>query len=263
MGKIKQIYEKHYRETWLKIQRERQAELEQREAKLDIERAFFKAKQKQREIEERYNHNHDSKGRFASKNSSTGIDSDDKNVYNDNKGHHIPITTESISSVAKPDIFSDDELNVRVQNMCKDLLNESSDDPPFTERAYSVTLKELQGNAKNISKAKGGDGEGTVIIPSLDEPYISIHNHPSGETFSGKDVREFLLNRNMKAFIVIGNNGEMVTMVKGADSDTANALPKVFAFISGSSEYKSETELWKGLSVYGIEYKEYARSENN
>ena len=54
MGRTKQIYEQHYRQTWLKIQRERQTVLEQREAKLDMERMLFKAKQRQFELEVRY-----------------------------------------------------------------------------------------------------------------------------------------------------------------------------------------------------------------
>lgn len=178
-------------------------------------------------------------------------------MYNDSKGEHISITAESINSVGKPDIFSDDELNERVQNMCKDLLSESSDDPPFTERAYSISLKELQGKAENISKAKGDDSDGTVNIPSLNEPYISIHNHPSGGTFSGKDVKNFLLDGKEKAMIVVGNNGAVYLMVKGSTADTTSASPVVNAYIKGMVRVKSDNDFWKELGKYGIEYREY------
>lgn len=77
MGRIRRIYEKHYWETWLKIQGEKQKEFEQRAVKLDMEWILFKAKQRQAELEKRYNHNHDSKGRFASKNSLTTADKRD------------------------------------------------------------------------------------------------------------------------------------------------------------------------------------------
>ena len=79
MGGIRRIYEQHYWQTWLKIQRERQTLLEQRAVKLDIEQAFFKAKHKQCELEERYNHNHDPRtGRFVSNNSLTESGNSDK-----------------------------------------------------------------------------------------------------------------------------------------------------------------------------------------
>ena len=78
MGGIRRIYEQHYWQTWLKIQRERQTVLEQRAIRLDIEWAFFKAKQRQAELEERYNHNHDPRtGRFVSNNSLTGNNKSD------------------------------------------------------------------------------------------------------------------------------------------------------------------------------------------
>lgn len=67
MGEIRRIYEQHYRETWLKIQRERQAELEQREAQLDMMQVLYEAKKRQAELEElRYRPDQKRiKGKFA------------------------------------------------------------------------------------------------------------------------------------------------------------------------------------------------------
>lgn len=216
------------------------------------------AKRKQAEYELRYNHNHDPhNGRFTSGSSGKAVDKNAGKMYHDSGDEHIPITAESIDKVAKPDIFADDELNVRVQELCKSLLTEAVDDPPFTERAYSVSLADLQNGAKNVQKVKGGDGHGTVTAKPLDEPYLSIHNHPSGGTLSTKDVKEFMLNGREKVAIVVGNGGQLYVMGKSPLADTASATPLVYAYSSGEIKAASDNEFWKGLNVYGIEYKEY------
>lgn len=187
------------------------------------------AKRKQAEYELRYNHNHDPKnGRFTSGSSGKAVDKNAGKMYHDSGDDYIPITAESIDRVAKPDIFADDELNVRVQELCKSLLTEAADDPHFTERAYSVSLADLQNGAKNIQKVKGGEGEGTVTPKSLDEPYLSIHNHPSGGTISTHDGIAFCLDRHAEIMIVTGNNGNVYALIKTPGTDTTSALPKIF-----------------------------------
>lgn len=225
-----------------------------------LEMRFFveEARRKQAEYEERYNHNHDPEsGRFTSADSGMAVDKKAEKMYHDSGDEHIPITAESIDRVAKPDIFADDELNVKVQGLCKSLLAEAVDDPPFTERAYSVSLADLQNGAKDIQKVKGGDGEGTVTAKSLDGPYLSIHNHPSGGTLSTLDVKNFMLDGREKAVIVVGNGGQLYVMGKSPMADTASVTPLVYAYASGKIKAASDSDFWKGLNVYGIEYKEY------
>ena len=43
---------------------------------------------------------------------------------------------------------------------------------------------------------------------------IYIHNHPSGNTFTLKDVRHFLLRDNMKVLTAVGNNGIVYLLQK-------------------------------------------------
>ena len=54
-----------------------------------------------------------------------------------------------------------------------------------------ISLASLQSGKDDIKRAKGEDGVGTVAIATLDEPYISIHDHPSRGTFSARDVHRF------------------------------------------------------------------------
>lgn len=180
-------------------------------------------------------------------------------MYNDSSEEHITITEETINAVPKSDIFEDDEMNQRVHDMCKALLTECIDDPPFTERAYSIALSDLRNGEAEPVKTKGEDGEGTVNIPSLDEPYISIHNHPSGETFSTIDIERFFNNKNAVIVVVVGNNGNVYTMSKdGSKANTTSAYPYLKAYSMGYIKAESDADFYKGLMKYGIEYKEYA-----
>lgn len=209
------------------------------------------AKRKQAEYELRYNHNHDPKnGRFTSGSSGKAVDKNAGKMYHDSGDEHIPITAESIDRVAKPDIFADDELNVRVQELCKSLLAEAVDDPPFTETAYFVSLADLQNGAKDIQKVKGGDGEGTVTPKSLDEPYLSIHNHPSGGMFSERDVRRFCSNSYEKIMIVIGNNGRMYALEKEPNFNWIRCQID----IADMSESEIQNKIKEGAGDFGFKY---------
>lgn len=224
---------------------------------LDI--GYFKRRQQL--IELRFNPYHDpSNGRFCSGgggNSGKAIDKSAENSYNDSGEDAISITKASINAVKKPEIFDDDEMNKNVQVLCQRLLTETANDPPNTERAYSISLENLKGDIENVVRSKGADGEGAVQIKSLNEPYLSIHNHPSGKTMSLKDVREFLFDYRVKCIVVVGNNGNVYFLKKAPNADTSSALPKVQAYIKGRITAKSDNEFMKGLSEYGIDYKEY------
>ena len=226
-------------------------------------RAFIDAAEAQQWIDEhedeeyRYNHNHDSKGRFARRTSSRSIDNNKQRCYNDSKEGHIPITSENINNIAKLIIFDDDELNKNVQSLCRELLTDSLYDPPLTERALSITIDNLKNDIRKAVKSKGEDGEGTVNIKVLESQYISIHNHPSGGTFSPKDVYEFMLTGKETAIVVVGNNGKVYSMAKTSKADTTSALPVVCAYKNGKIKALSDNEFWKGMNAYGIEYREY------
>lgn len=51
--------------------------------------------------------------------------------------------------------------------------------------------------------------ESTVEMMKLDGDYISIHNHPSGKTFSLRDFDAFSRDNKLKIMMVLGNNGNI------------------------------------------------------
>jgi len=58
-----------------------------------------------------------------------------------------------------------------------------------------------------------------VMVPDSDAPYVMIHNHPDGQTFSHTDIMNFILRANLKTMTVIGNTGKVFVLQKGNDYD--------------------------------------------
>ena len=86
---------------------------------------------------------------------------------------------------------------------------------------------------------------------SFDEPYISIHNHPSGETFSGRDIDKFAYDKNHSAMCVVGNNGKLFILRKTEKFNWVEFGLKTIDF-QDSADY-AQTVL-KGADNYGLEY---------
>ena len=212
--------------------------------------AYFDIMEKQRELEERYNHNHDSKGRFTFSSGGGNVDKKRTDAYNDSGGNFIKITDKAIKSVGKPDIFADDKCNERVREMCREVLREAQKYPLNTETSDSVALKDIvSGNIRN-NRIRGKDGEGMVDIAVLNEAYLSIHNHPSGDMFSERDIRRFNIHSTEKIMIAIGNNGKMYTLQK---TPSANWI-KFQVDIADMSEKEIQNLVKERAADYGFEY---------
>ena len=115
-----------------------------------------------------------------------------------------------------------------------------------TEETVSIKLSSLESE-----KQKGELGEGAVKVISFDEPFVSIHNHPSGETFSGRDIDKFAYDDNHVAMCVIGNNGKMYVLQKKPDYGWTK-----FAMESFDIQYKADyaEKVLNGAENYGFEY---------
>ncbi len=210
----------------------------------------------QRELEERYNHNHDSKGRFARTNSSSGIDSGASEVYNDSNDTPIPVSDEAIRSVPKPDIFADDKCNERVQALCRDLLKDVQGDSENSERSYSITLSDIRTGKLDSGKNEdiGEKGTGTVSGVKLDESYMSIHNHPSGKTISARDVHIFCGHPKEKIMVVIGNNGKLYALEKA--HTYADKWVNLQVAIDGLNDDNVKEIVFERAEEYGLKYYE-------
>lgn len=185
-------------------------------------------------------------GRKSGKNIDKSGKSDKMN-YEDSSSKRIRITQKAIDSVPDVTAFSSDELNQLVTDKCREILADLKSDAVGTEETVSIKISSLESE-----KRKGGQGDGVVKGISFDEPYVAIHNHPSGKTISQKDVRKYIKDDSCVGLVVVGNQGTVYTMTKSQDYNVINAL---VYFLSNRGKV-NDRALWEGLKEYGIRYEE-------
>ena len=167
-------------------------------------------------------------------------------IMKDSSDNLIKITQENIEAVPECTVFSSKELNQKVTEKCKEILSDLENDEIGTEETVSIKLSSLKSK-----KLKGEPGEGAVKVICFDEPFVSIHNHPSGETFSGRDIDKFAYDNNHSAMCVVGNNGKMYVLQKKPDYNWIS-----FAMKSVDIQYKEDyaEKVLNGAENYGFEY---------
>lgn len=120
-------------------------------------------------------------------------------------------------------------------------------------------------NGNMIKTVEGEHGKGNIKLPKLNLPYITIHNHPSGEIHSHTDIENLLFNDNQILSSVVGNDGKVYLFKKSDSFDGFacydayynNALPKFEKAIAQKnlkSYFKVMDELIKECEEYGIEF---------
>ena len=170
----------------------------------------------------------------------------------DSEDYWHPITQRSIQSVPSVTAFSP-EVNSSVAKNCRELLSSLIDDALGTEGTLSIRLDTMQ----PTKICKGAQGEGGVKPIRLDVPYISIHNHPSDETFSTKDLRLLYSSEECRALVVIGNSGENVFVIQKTESFDGDSLFDYIADkVEGNITFDSQSDFLKGAEKYGIKYYE-------
>ncbi|MCM1316165.1 MAG: hypothetical protein NC244_12435 [Alistipes senegalensis] len=85
-----------------------------------------------------------------------------------------------------------------------------------------------------------------VAFPRYTEPYIGLHNHLSGETFSPKDIIGLAVLDNMYALTAVGNNGKVYFISK----TTSFSKDKFLQYIA---QYLNNTELFKGKKYHEMD----------
>ncbi len=126
-----------------------------------------------------------------------------------------PITEEAIQRVplVQPVGWSIEQAE-RLQAAHRDLLRAVKGKPVGTEAGAVYTT-----DMRLIERRIGADSEQTISLPRCEDPYISIHNHPSGEIFSVRDLDSFFYNTDMTGMTVVGNLGNVYAVLKSAKYD--------------------------------------------
>ena len=124
-----------------------------------------------------------------------------------------PVTMQSISKIRPVEsrlLSAADQK--RLANIHKKLLMTVSRAPLGTEygECYNLNMERL------TPQPKAGEKLGRVRLPDFPEPYIAVHNHPNGLTFSVGDTQQVLERQNLKMLTAVGNNGRVYAMEKAS-----------------------------------------------
>ena len=180
-----------------------------------------------------------------------------KTVLNDLQDLQKPVTIKSIERVkVLPSRVLDEAGQIKLQQAHKDLLREVMNRGGIVEVARCYDM-----NIEPLSDYVSQDKKGRVKIPDFDTPYIAIHNHPSGLTFSPSDIYRIADREHMIMLTDVGNDGSIYSIEKKSNVNAAlikNAASKASDDIG---EEKSDTKalslavsLIKKCGEYGIEY---------
>lgn len=189
-------------------------------------------------IELRYNHNHDSKGRFASGSGGGGVANMTKLYSNgnakpkegvDKSGESgiiresskpkpiTEITDKAIESVPKVNISGyTDEQCAMIQKQHKELLEYSREHNDNKEVAFVFdgsleSRKEFMGSDDKIDFGRGLYGSNITVL----------HNHPRNSSYSVTDIIFFGDNSNVKTLTIVKNNGKVEYLTKNEKFDSA------------------------------------------
>ena len=170
-------------------------------------------------------------------------------IIRDSRNEFLTITEQSISRINTLNVFGDDRDN-KVAEAMRTMLNSVIDKEPGIETTSIFALEDM----RLIDTRTAESADGTVRPLNHDKPFVSIHNHPSGGTFSFRDVLVFQEQRNCRCLYVVGNNGYGYALEKkDSYNDTA-----FFEFLMkrkfNYTTYPSEKEFLKECEKYGVKY---------
>lgn len=136
--------------------------------------------------------------------------SSQKIILNDVNLMPLPINSESLSSIQSfPCDLLSPQLQNRLKNEHKKLLISVSGRPLGTEAGATYDLQ-----MNRINSVVGESGAGNIMIPKESVPYIAVHTHPTGGTFTHTDLRLFAKDSNMVMLTAVGNNGAVYAIEK-------------------------------------------------
>ncbi len=167
----------------------------------------------------------------------------------------VPITEEAIQRVplVQPEGWSIEQAE-RLQAAHRDLLRAVMDKPVGTE-AGAVYTPDMRLIERKIGK------EHQISIPQYAEPYVFIHNHPSGLTFSISDIENFGTRFDLEIMTAVGNDGTIYFLQKIAEYSPAGFSKALLMEqqklqkLQTPQEYAEEINWFlEGAAQYGIRF---------
>lgn len=176
------------------------------------------------------------------KSAESGIIKDSKDIFQ-------PVTNKSYELVSLLNVFND-ERDEKIVSSMKRVLDNVKNKEIGTESLALFFLNDISLIDETISNS----ADGSVKKINHNEPFISIHNHPSGETISFGDIAIFQEQRQCKVMYVVGNNGNCYALIKTPKYNDMGFFELIMKRKLGFSSYSSEKEFLKECEKYGIKY---------
>lgn len=170
-------------------------------------------------------------------------------IIRDSNNDFLPITEQSISRIGLLNVFND-ERDSKVAEAMRTMLNSVINKEPGTETTSIFSLDDMS----LINTLTSESADGSVQPLNHDKPFVSIHNHPSGETFSLRDIYVFQTQNNCKSMYVVGNNGNVYLLTKTPNYDSMGLYESIMKVRLGFSEYSNEEDFIKECEQHGIKY---------
>lgn len=170
----------------------------------------------------------------------------------DSSDNFYPVSRSAYEKVSNLGVFDDNRDNLIVTAM-REVLKTVENEEPGTEWLALYRYNSVDFIDGILSKP----GAGFVDPIECGVPYVSIHNHASGETFSIGDIYQ-LTDTNCKAVFVVGNNGNCYALSKTDAFDGFGFYEKIMKRRLGFEPYTlpTEHEFIRGCEEYGIKYTE-------
>jgi len=141
-------------------------------------------------------------------------------LLDDEVSEENQITQMIIDKLSKPYFFliSDESVVEYIFEYCKNLLTYSMNKHGSKEIAYAINLNTLKFEGAEIGSSRTVDI--THLVEKIDDSeciFIVLHNHPSNNPFSPKDIETFMNAQNMVILMILGNKGAMYIIEKTKD----------------------------------------------
>lgn len=168
-------------------------------------------------------------------------------INGDKSFDFYPVSDAALNAKFQVNAFEDEKLNHTISDAMHDILKSVQPLMPGTEIGVTIST-----NDYSVSEqVQGGIGEGTITIPERNTPYVSIHNHASGETLSDDDLSALIQHNNETGAFVIGNNGNVYGFIKNNEYDW---IKTQINMMGKNANQIIEEIIENGGAKYGLSY---------
>ena len=169
------------------------------------------------------------------------------------------LTLELIEKIPKVKLFHDNEMDMKLYNHHKDLLNIAMKKNNSKEVGFFWTLNDLyevfvvKGTQRSISLSDEMLRNWIKIAPK--NSIVVMHNHPRNGMFSGADLKSFADYVSIYAMTAVCNDGTIYSIHKTEAFDPIALMVYYNIGIQKGGEYSGIKYVAKNASKIGIKYK--------